>query len=516
MVFTLRGLVEERRRERPDDVVVTEDGTDTTWRELHDRSVRIAAALVRDGVPPGGRVAHLGKNSSAWFPYLFGCALAGAVAAPLNWRLAPRELAEIIDDSGAEVVFVAPGMHRTADLVEEALGRGLTVVLLGGDHDGRPGLTSWWGPAEDPAVEPPDDVALELCTSGTTGRPKGVLFAGRTNLRVLIRDIAPRWGLTDGEVSLLAMPLFHMGGVAWALAGLAAGARGVVVRDFDAAAVLDTMERERVTTAFCVPTMLASLVTEARSTPRDLALRRMTYSGAPISTTALVAGMRTFGCDFVGIYGLTEATGAFAQLPPEDHDPEGSRSHLLRSAGKPYPWVEVAVVSPTDGHTCTVGEIGEILTRSEQNTVGYRTRAGVTSALDADGWLHTGDLGHLDADGRIFLVDRAKDLVISGGENVYPAEVENELAAHPDVAEVAVIGVPDPRWGETVKAIVVPRPGTRPDPAALITFARTRLAAFKCPTSVDVVDRLPRTATGKVIKGELREPYWRGHDRLVH
>jgi long-chain acyl-CoA synthetase len=290
-----------------------------------------------------------------------------------------------------------------------------------------------------------------------------------------------------------------------------------VVRDFVPAAVLDAMEAERVTTAFCVPAMLAALCAVPGIDGRHLHLRQMTYSGSPISTTALAAAMKALRCDFVQIYGLTEATGAFAQLPAADHDPDGPRADLLLSAGRPYPWVQVRVVGTDDGADRPAGEIGEIWTRSAQNLVGYWNQPDETArALTPDGWLRTGDLGRLDADGRIYLVDRAKDLIITGGENVYPVEVENVLAAHPAVAEVAVIGVPDPRWGETVKAIVVARPDTVVDVADVTAFARERLTHFKCPTSVDVVAALPRTATGKVIKTELREPYWRGHDRRIN
>ncbi|MFC4949631.1 AMP-binding protein [Pseudonocardia sp. GCM10023141] len=493
MTASLRELLEGRARSNPDDVVLVGPGEQVTWAQLHERAVRVAAGLVRDGVGVQERVLYLGKNDLRCFDVLFGAALAGAIPTPLNWRLAPRELAAIAADSGATVAFVDPELG-------ELPVRSVAIGEIG----------SWWGPADDPGVAAePDHIAFQLYTSGTTGRPKGAMFANGTNLRVLLDDISVAWGFTPADTSLVCMPLFHMGGVAWALAGMARGARGVVVRDFVPATVLDVMERERVTTAFCVPAMLAALCAVPGIDARALALRQMIYSGSPISTTALTAAMKALRCDFVQIYGLTEATGAFAQLPAADHDPGGPRAGLLRSAGRPYPWVEVRVDPP--------GGIGEILTRSEQNLVGYWNQPEETArALTPDGWLRTGDLGHLDDEGRIFLVDRAKDLIITGGENVYPAEVENVLAAHPAIAEVAVIGVPDERWGETVKAIVLAREGATVDATDVIAFARGELARFKCPTSVDVVATLPRTATGKVVKTELREPYWRGHDRRIN
>jgi long-chain acyl-CoA synthetase len=243
----------------------------------------------------------------------------------------------------------------------------------------------------------------------------------------------------------------------------------------------------------------------------------MTYSGAPIDPAALAAAMDSLRCEFVQLYGLTEATGAFAQLTADEHDLTGPRAHLLLSAGRPYPWVEVRVVSGETGDEVPVGQVGEIWTRSEQNMVGYWHQPEETArALTPDGWLRTGDLGRVDEHGHIFLVDRAKDLIISGGENIYPVEVEQVLAAHPDLVEVAVIAVPDRRWGETVKALVVARPGATVRADGVIAFARTRLPGFKCPTSVDLVTALPRTPTGKVMKQQLRERYWQDHERRIH
>jgi long-chain acyl-CoA synthetase len=496
MTASLRALLEEGARTTPDRRVVDE----LTWAQLHVQALRVASALVRDGVGVQERVVYLGKNDARFFSYLFGCALVGAVPTPLNWRLGPVEMAAMVADCGARVVFAEPEFTGGVQAPH--------VVSL-------EQLEDWLGPAEDPGIPArPEHVAFQLYTSGTTGRPKGAMFANGTNLRVLLDDVAPEWGFVPDDVSLLAMPLFHMGGLAWALTGMTRGARGVVVRDFVPLQVLDTMERERVTTAFCVPAMLAALCSVAGIDRRALALRQMVYSGSPISGTVLTTAMKALHCDFVQIYGMTEATGAFAQLSAAEHDP--ARAAVLRSAGRPYPWVEVRAVG-RDGSDAPRGEIGEIWTRSEQNFVGYWNRPGETAAaLTEDGWLRTGDLGHLDDEGRIHLVDRAKDLIISGGENVYPAQVEDVLAAHPDLAEVAVIGVPDERWGETVRAIVVPRDGASIDPAEVIAFARDRLAHFKCPTGVDVAESLPRTATGKVRKAELRERYWRGHERRIN
>jgi acyl-CoA synthetase (AMP-forming)/AMP-acid ligase II len=509
---SLRALLEAGVANAPHKVVLSSDGVELTWSGLREQACRVAAALVRDGVKPQDRVIYLGKNDPRYFEVLFGCALAGAVMTPLNWRLAPDELAAIIADAHAAIAFV------DSSVVTSIKGEMKAVVVALGPHPGWISYPQWCGPAEDPGVDPdPRHIAFQLYTSGTTGRPKGAMFANGTNLRVLLDDISVKWGLTSDDVSLVALPLFHMGGLAWALASLARDARCIVVRDFEPVGVLNTIQTADVKVAFFVPAMLAAVCSVAGVAVRKLSLRRVFYSGAPISPIALTKAMAALRCDFIQIYGLTEATGAFAQLPAHEHDPTGPLAHLLLSAGRPYPWVEVRVVSTATGDDVPTGEIGEIWTRSEQNLVGYWNDPEQTArALTPDGWLRTGDLGRIDADGRIFLVDRAKDLVISGGENVYPVEVENVLAAHPLLAEVAVIGVPHERWGETVKAIVVRRAGAEVDQDDVIGFVRRRLAGFKCPTSVDFVAVLPRTATGKVLKHVLREPYWHGYDRRIN
>jgi acyl-CoA synthetase (AMP-forming)/AMP-acid ligase II len=511
MTESLRGLLEAGVAKAPDKVVISADGAELSWSRLHYQACRVAAALVRDGVKPQDRVIYLGKNDPRYFEVLFGCALAGAVLTPLNWRLAPDELAAIIEDAQATIAIV------DSSVVTSVKGKLKAIVALG-PHESWTQYEQWCGPAEDPGVRVlPEHIAFQLYTSGTTGRPKGAMFANSTNLRVLLDGISVEWGFTADDISLVALPLFHMGGLAWALAGLARGACCVVVRDFDPAGILNTIQTENVTIAFFVPAVLAAVCAVLDVNDRKLGLRRVFYSGAPISPVALTKAMNALRCDFIQIYGLTEATGAFAQLPAHEHDPNGPLAHLLLSAGRPYPWVEIRVVSTSGAGDLPLGEIGEIWTRSEQNLVGYWNDAEQTAkALTPEGWLRTGDLGRVDEEGRIFLVDRAKDLVISGGENVYPVEVENVLAAHPQLAEVAVIGVPHERWGETVKAIVVPRPGAEVSQDEVIGFVRQRLAGFKCPTSVDIALTLPRTATGKVLKHVLREPYWRGYDRRIN
>jgi long-chain acyl-CoA synthetase len=291
--------------------------------------------------------------------------------------------------------------------------------------------------------------------------------------------------------------------------GLWHGAATILVSEFDPPCVLETLERRRVTNPIFVPTMLQMLTAVPGAAERDFsALRSITYGASPITTTALRAALRTFRCDLIGLYGLTESTGGVVHLDGPDHDPDGPRQHLLRSAGRPYPWVELRIVDPATGRDRPPRAVGEVWLRAPNVMAGYFNRPEETkAALTPDGWLRTGDGGYVDDEGYLFLTDRVKDMIVSGGENVYPVEVEEVLAQHPDVSDVAVIGVPDTRWGEAVTALVIARDGRTPAAEELIAFARERLAGYKLPRSIELVDELPRTPTGKVLKRELRERY---------
>jgi long-chain acyl-CoA synthetase len=390
-----------------------------------------------------------------------------------------------------------------AELVER-LSPTLGVVAVGEAYER-------WLAAHEP-VDPgargdEEDVIVQMYTSGTTGVPKGVLTTHR-NLASTART-SVRWGFDAESVSLTPLPMFHIGGIGWAYCGLWHGATTVLLSEFDAEDVLDVLERQRVTNAVLVPTMLQLLTAVPDAAGRDYsALRSIAYGAAPITTPVLKAALETFGCSLFGLYGLTETTGGVVALEPADHDPGGPREHLLRSAGRPYPWVEMKIVDPADGEALGPHEVGEVWLRAPNVTPGYYNRPAETAAaLTADGWLRTGDGGYVDEQGYLFLTDRIKDMIVSGGENVYPVEVEEAISQHADVADVAVIGVPDERWGETVKALIVPRRGARPAPADIVAFARERLAGYKLPRSVEFVDDLPRNPSGKVLKRELRERY---------
>jgi long-chain acyl-CoA synthetase len=434
----------------------------------------------------------------------------------VNWRLAPAEIADIINDARAKVLIVGPEFQSHIEKIEGGLETVTTIVAIGGHARWR-GYAEFLGtqPATDPGVEASGaDVAFQLYTSGTTGLPKGVMLTNDNFFSGALL-VAGSWRFDENSVNLAVMPMFHIAGTGWSMIGLAYGCQTVVMREVDPARILAAIPEFGITNAFIVPAVIQFLLLTpgAAETNYDT-LRAIVYGASPISDTVLCNAIETFKCEFIQVYGLTETTGAITQLDYEFHDPN-NRPDLLRSCGKPYPWVEVRIVDDK-GDDVPTGTVGELWTRSRQNMLGYWANDDATDrAIDAEGWFRTGDAGYRDADGFLYLHDRVKDMIVSGGENIYPAEVENVLAKHPDVADVAVIGVPDERWGEAVKAVVVRHADATSSDADLIAFAREYLAGYKLPKSIDFADELPRNPSGKLLKREIRTPYWEGAHREI-
>jgi acyl-CoA synthetase (AMP-forming)/AMP-acid ligase II len=501
-------------RDRGSAVAVTFEGRDITYAELDRRSDQVAGLLQELGVKAGDRVAWLGRSSELWYELFFGVARARACLAPINSRLAVPEIAFILQDSGANVFFVSPEFMGCAGEVLKLVDRPITLIELDPKSEGPASYAAFREEAPAPRLETPsaDDDVLQLYTSGTTGLPKGVRLSNANYSAFLeLRNSVEGFNYRADESVLILMPLFHVAGTNISFSGLAAGGRIVLMAEFVPPAVLETFQGEAIAHAFLAPVMINALLQCPTIAETDFsALKTVSYGASPISEAVLAAATARFGCGFIQFYGMTETTGAGTTLAPSEHHGE-----LMRSCGRPWPTLETRIADE-DGHELPAGEIGEIEIRGPIVMAGYWNRPEATAeTIRPDGWLRTGDAGFMNPDGYFFVHDRVKDMIVSGGENVYPAEVENAILGCPGVADAAVIGVPDERWGEAVKAIVVPATGAQPDPAAIIAWARQRIAGFKAPKSVDFIDALPRNASGKVLRRELRKPYWEGKGRMV-
>jgi acyl-CoA synthetase (AMP-forming)/AMP-acid ligase II len=520
---TLADLPALHAARAPDGIALQFERRTTTWSQWERQANRIAHALLARGWAAGRRIGYLGKNSDRFFHVFFGAAKARMVTVPVNWRLTAPEIAFILDDAECPILFVGADYLPLLPALREACGRLGEVVCVDGPADGAVALDDWLARHDHDDAPPPgqpareDDVVLQLYTSGTTGLPKGAQLTHRGLLFAAAlggTETLGRW--REDDVSVLPLPLFHAGGLVYGLNGPYAGCTTVVVREANPALILAACREAPapVTRLGVVPAVLQMLLNHPEFAPSELrSLRTLTYGGAPVPPAVLRQAVDALGPVLVQLFGMTETCTIGTALLPADHDP-AAHPERLASCGRPLPGVELRVVDAQGGSAAS-GQSGEILIRCPAVMAGYWHRDEASAAALKDGWYHSGDVGYLDADGYLYIRDRLKDMIVSGGENVYPAEVERALAEHPAVADVAVFGVPDPRWGEAVKAAVVLRPGRQADADELIAFARGRIAGYKCPKSVDFMDGLPRNATGKLLKRVLREPYWNGQSRNV-
>jgi acyl-CoA synthetase (AMP-forming)/AMP-acid ligase II len=498
---------------RPDTLALSADDRRWTYAELEEQTARVATYLLNAGLKKGDRIAWIGKNSDLYLILFYGAARIGVVMAPIGWRLAVPEWAFIVNDTQSKLVFTGADFNDAGDALSP-----LCPAVQGFVKEGdiREALHQIERMPFVPCT--PQEAVLQLYTSGTTGNPKGVELSG-LNLFGL-RKQANASGLAytqwdDDEVILIAMPIAHIGGTGLGVMALAAGLPGHVLTEFTPDGFFDAVEQHGVTRLFIVPAALHILLQHPRCATVDYSrLKYILYGAAPMPLELLRQCITMFNAGFIQAYGMTETSGTIVSLPPEDHDPAGNKR--MRSAGKPLPGVEVKVVDGA-GNDLPTGEVGEIITRSSNNMIGYWNLPDATAkTMTDDGWVHTGDAGYLDEDGYVYIHDRVKDMIISGGENIYPAEVESAIYGHPDVLEVAVVGVPDEKWGEAVKAICVPRPGCAVDSNSVVAWTREKIAGYKVPKTVDVIDALPRNASGKILRRELRAPYWAGYDRQVN
>jgi acyl-CoA synthetase (AMP-forming)/AMP-acid ligase II len=511
--------VEGWARERPDAVAVTFQDQEYTWAQWRDRLHRVAGGLRALGVGRGDRVATLDLNSLACLELSYAASSIGAAHVIVNWRLVGDQLAYVLDDSRPRVVFVGAGL---VEPFEAAIGRVPEldraierVVVVGGESDEYEPWVAGAEPVEPAADVEADDTCLVMYSSGTTGFPKGVELSHR-NINTHSEAVKDLFNFDPSTVSLACMPQFHVGGTCYAIAGLHHGAPTVILREVDPGLMFAAIARGA-THIFLVPAVVGALLAAGDQAIAAFSrIQCMAYGAAPMPLPMLKRTLAAWPDMRISqVYGMTEMSGVTTALSAEAHR-DADHPERLTSAGLPIRGVEMRVVDPLSLEDLPVGEPGEVWFRTAQAMRGYLGKPEATAeAKTPDGWMRTGDVGRLDDGGFLYIIDRLKDMIISGGENVYSPEVENVLAAHPSVGEVAIIGVPDERWGEVVKAVVAPAAGATVDAGELIAFARERLAHYKCPQSIDVVEALPRNPAGKVLKRELRRPYWEGHDRTV-
>ncbi len=494
-------------------------GRRSSWADMADRVARLAAVLQQLGLQPGDRVGMLGMNSDHYVVFFHAVWWAGGVINPVNMRWSAAEIAYSLDDCDTRILLVDGHFHATATGLQ-ARSRSLQQLVHWGDGPAPAGMVD--GPAlVDTAAPVPDarrggdDLAAVMYTGGTTGRPKGVMLSHANLLcNVLSANLAAQRPVHS--VGINCAPMFHVGGMALALQLIQRLCRQVILPGFDELPVLQAMADEGGSEIFLVPTMLKRLVEHPRFADFDTrSLQLVLYGAAPIDDALLARARAALpAAGFCQLYGMTELSPVVSALPAWCHAP-GQPAGRLRSVGRAVPIAEMRIVDEHD-QPVPAGTVGEIVVRGPLVMQGYWGQPEQSAQALRGGWMHTGDGGRMDADGFFYVVDRIKDMIVSGGENVYSAEVENAITQLLEVSMAAVIGVPDERWGERVHAVVVLRPGATLTEAALQAFCRTLIAGYKCPRSVEFRESLPLSAAGKVLKVDLRAPFWAGKSRNVN
>lgn len=512
---TLANLPAFQAARRADSPAVIYGDRSLSFGELDERSNAVANGLVNEQLEVGNRVAFLDRNSERFFEALFGTAKARAVFVTINFRLAPREVEYILNDSQTRVLFVAHEYLPLVDEIRERLPDLRTIIVL--DDSGSGGYEAWLG--EQSRSRPvvtvePIDGAVQMYTSGTTGRPKGVELSHAAMVRAAVAGLTVWPFLYEDRAAVLGtMPLFHIAAANLCIAALYAGATAVIVRDTTPQELAEMIPEQHITLVPLPATVIHAMLRLPGILDRDFrALRTMLVAGSGIAPELVREAGETFQCGFALSYGATETCGGMTYLGPEECTPDAGK--LLESAGKSLGDAEIRIVDE-EGNQQPPSEVGEILCRSGRLMTEYWRKPEATQDALRDGWFWSGDAGYVDAEGYLFVVDRIKDMVLSGGENIYPTEIENVIHEYEDVEDVAVVGIPDEKWGEALLAFVVVKPGRQIDNGQLEDYLRDKLAGFKIPRRYEFVEGFPRNATGKVLKRELRRPYWEGQNRHV-
>lgn len=506
----------------PDNLAVVHGQKKLTYAQFNMRVNKLANAFNRLGIQKEDRVVILQYNYPETLESIFACFKTGCSAVPINFRLHPNEYAFIIDHSEAKAVILSPEFNQVIMGIRDRIPHVQHLISLSGVQgellDYEELLSAEADQFEDTDVQP-DDLAWLFYTSGTTGMPKGAMLTHRNLVAASMNfysDICPGFGPND--VVLHAAPLSHGSGI-YALPNIGKAATNVILasKSFDPELIFQTIEEYRVTNMFAAPTMV-KLMVESPAVDRydHTSLRALNYGGGPMLAEDLKLAMEKLGPCLVQLFGQAESPMTITYLPHGDHLTEGSANQInrLSSAGIPRTDVEVRIFDGDDKEL-PPGDMGEIVTRSDLVMKGYWRNPEATNRALKNGWLHTGDMGYMDEKGYLFIMDRSKDMIISGGENIYPREIEEVLIRHDAVREVAVIGVPDDKWGEAIKAFVALLPGMSVTEEELISFCRHHIASYKKPKSVDFVDVLPKNNYGKILKRELRVGYWKDKVRKV-
>jgi long-chain acyl-CoA synthetase len=512
-------LLSRAARWYPDKEAVVFEETRLTYRQLNDRTNRVAAALTDMGVKRGDRVGVVCHNSHNFTEVFFACAKIGAASTNLNWRLSPKELAFLLNDSAPDVVFFSKRFEYLYEPMKKELKKKVRFVAVDGlidkDMIDYEKMISKHKPAEPRVEVDENDTALLLYTSGTTGRPKGVMLTHKNMMANAVSTIVEMEMTRDWNI-LGILPIFHVG-IFVLIDMVFMGAKVTYVHSFDPAVVFELVQKEKTNVTAFTPVIFKFLLDHPDIDKYDLSsLKTIIYATAPMPVELLRRSIKRFDCDFIQFFGMTETSPTLTMLVREDHVLEGPEYKVkwLGSAGRPVSNVQVRVVDEK-GKDCAPGVIGEIIGKGDNVMKGYYNMPEATTDAIRDGWYYSGDMGYFDEHGYLFIADRKKDMIISGGENIYPREVEEAILLLEGVGDVAVIGVPDDTWGEAVKAIVVRKPGADLDEQKVIDHCKKNIASYKKPKSVDFVDMLPRSALGKVLKHELREPYWKGREKKV-
>jgi len=516
-VLTLGDICSKHARLSGNSEALVFGTTRITYAQLHARSNRLAHALLAQGLAKGDRIAILSENSHRFVECYFGAAKAGLVATPLNFRLTERELLHMLRDSEASAMFVGEGFESVAASLKAQLPQLKIWIGLDTEIEGAlayESLLSASSAAEVSVEVGENDLAVLVYTGGTTGLPKGVMLSHRNLLSAFISaNILFKFSARD--ITLMALPLFHV--AFWQVfCHLIAGACVVILRRPEMGLILRTLESERCTNMNAVPTLYTWMIDDPALKAHDLSsLGLMIYSGSPMPEEVLRKCIAKFGPIFAQGYGLTEAAPAVCFLAPQDHELDGPRSRLLKSAGREMTLTEVRIADAA-GNAVPIGTPGELLARGPNIMLGYWKNEALTRERLQNGWLRTGDIGVMDDQGYVFLLDRKADMIVTGGENVYPSEVENVIFSHPAVFECIVSSAPDARWGERVQAAVVLKPGAAASAADLIEFCKQKLAGYKCPKHVEFWEQLPKSAVGKLLRKDVKSVFWQGHSRSIN